>query len=114
MKRQSPPPMLRWIAGASCVAAAALLPVRVAGAEPAPATRDGRTLYTSFCARCHGLNMVNTGGATFDLRKFPKDQHERFVRSVTQGLRAMPAWGSIFKPEEVEALWQYVSAGSGS
>ncbi len=69
----------------------------------------GRQLYTSFCARCHGVNMV-TSGAAFDLRGFPVDQPERFERSVNQGLRAMPAWGSILKAGDVQALWQFVIA----
>jgi cytochrome c55X len=68
---------------------------------------QGRALYTSYCARCHGVNMVNTGAAT-DLRKFPKDEQERFERSVNQGVRAMPAWGSILKPADVQAIWSYV------
>ncbi len=67
----------------------------------------GRQLYTSYCARCHGVNMVTTGAA-FDLRNFPADQPERFERSVNQGVRAMPAWGAILKPGDVPALWQFV------
>jgi cytochrome c55X len=102
------------------VVLAAVLPVlcalpRAAAADggPAPTVAQGRQLYTSFCARCHGVNMVNTG-ASFDLRSFPKDQRERFERSVTQGLRAMPAWGTTFQPDELQALWLYVSSGGGS
>jgi cytochrome c55X len=69
--------------------------------------QKGRELYTSYCARCHGVNMVTTGAAV-DLRKFPQDQQERFERSVKQGLRAMPAWGSILEPADVHAIWRYV------
>ena len=79
-------------------------------ATPASAqdeVQQGRALYTSYCARCHGVNMVNTGAAT-DLRKFPKEEQERFERSVNQGVRAMPAWGSILQPGEVQAIWRYV------
>lgn len=57
--------------------------------------------------------MVNTG-ATFDLRTFPRDQRERFERSVTMGLRAMPAWGGILQPGDVDALWLYVSSDGDS
>jgi mono/diheme cytochrome c family protein len=78
-----------------------------------PSVEAGRQLYASYCARCHGLNMVNNG-ATFDLRSFPKDQRERFERSVSQGLRAMPAWGATLKPEDLQALWLFVSSGGGS
>jgi len=80
-----------------------------APAEPSAA--KGRSLYMSYCARCHGVNMVNTG-VSFDLRTFPKDQKERFVRSVTEGLRAMPAWGATLKPQELDSLWLYVSSAS--
>lgn len=97
------------------VVALGLLPLAAAAqtAAAAPSAGEGRSLYTSFCARCHGVNMVNTG-ASFDLRGFPKDQRERFERSVTQGLRAMPGWGTTFKPEELESLWLYVSSSGGS
>ena len=96
-----------------------------ARAQPSPATSpappatvavgsaaQGRSLYTSFCARCHGMNMVTTG-ASFDLRSFPKDQRDRFERSVSQGLRAMPAWGNMLKPDELASLWLYVSGSDG-
>lgn len=73
----------------------------------------GKKLYVSYCERCHGLNMVNTG-QSFDLRTFPLDDHARFLRSVTLGLRAMPAWGSTFNPQELDALWAYVRSGHGS
>lgn len=86
----------------------------VAAAPPAAADMDaaakkGKRLYAAICARCHGLNMVNSGEATFNLREFPLDQKERFVESVTKGKRAMPAWGGILKPEEVEWLWAYIN-----
>ena len=47
----------------------------------------------------------------FDLRKFPHDDHARFVNSVTHGKNTMPAWGDILKPEEIDALWAYVLTG---
>lgn len=47
----------------------------------------------------------------FDLRKFPRDQHDRFINSVTKGKNSMPPWGGLFKPEEIESLWAYVVAG---
>jgi mono/diheme cytochrome c family protein len=54
--------------------------------------------------------MLDPQGA-FDLRKFPRDERERFVNSVTKGKNAMPPWGDVLKPEEIEALWLYVIAG---
>ena len=73
----------------------------------------GRRAYRDYCQKCHGLNMVTSGGGFFDLRTFPQDQKPRFVSSVTNGKRAMPAWGSVLKSEEIDWLWTYVlSVGS--
>jgi hypothetical protein len=29
---------------------------------------------------------------------------------VTQGVRAMPAWGARFREDELDSLWLYVSS----
>jgi len=55
--------------------------------------------------------MVNPGTSSFDLRKFPPDDKARFVNSVLHGKNAMPAWGDILKPDEIEAIWAYVLTG---
>jgi mono/diheme cytochrome c family protein len=70
----------------------------------------GSALYALHCAACHGPRMADPEGA-FDLRKFPPDQHDRFIRSVTKGKGSMPPWGGLLKSEEIEALWGYVVAG---
>lgn len=74
---------------------------------------DGRRVYTSFCVRCHGINLVASSSAYFDLRTFPRDDKERFVRSVSKGLRAMPAWEGTIKPEQIEAIWAYIGSVNG-
>jgi mono/diheme cytochrome c family protein len=70
----------------------------------------GAELYSVNCAPCHGARMQDPNAA-FNLRKFPPDQHERFVNSVTRGKNQMPPWGDFFKPDQLEALWAYVMAG---
>ena len=79
--------------------------------EPSPAEL-GRKTYTSYCARCHGFNLVMVRG-TFDLRRFPEEEKERFVRSVSKGVRAMPAWEGTVKPEEIDAIWAYIGSVNG-
>ena len=73
---------------------------------------EGRRRYTLTCARCHGLNLVSQGNG-FDLRTFPADDKTRFVRSVTQGLRAMPALGGALTAADLDALWAYLGAVNG-
>ena len=61
-------------------------------------------------AQADGARMRDPEGA-FNLLKFPPDQHDRFVTSVTRGKNQMPSWGDFFKPDQLEALWAYVVAG---
>jgi mono/diheme cytochrome c family protein len=84
------------------------------GTAPASAESisNGKKTYTSYCARCHGLNMVSSSAGFFDLRQFPPDQKDRFILSVSKGVRAMPAWEDTLKPEELENLWHYVLSNS--
>ena len=79
-------------------------------AEPELAVQ-GKAQYRQFCSNCHGVNMVNPGTSSFDLRKFPPDDKTRFVNSVVRGKNAMPGWGDILKPDEIEAIWAYVVTG---
>jgi mono/diheme cytochrome c family protein len=72
---------------------------------------QGKAQYRQFCSNCHGVNMVNPGTSSFDLRKFPPDEKTRFVDSVVHGKKAMPPWGDILKPDEIEAIWAYVLTG---
>jgi mono/diheme cytochrome c family protein len=72
--------------------------------------KQGAALYAQHCAPCHGYQMKDPEGA-FDLRKFPLDQHARFVTSVSNGKGAMPPWRDLLKPEDIEALWAYVNIG---
>ena len=72
--------------------------------------KKGAALYASHCESCHGIRMISPPWAS-DLNTFPRDKPARFADSVTYGVRAMPPWGDIIKPDEVEALWAYVMAG---
>ena len=73
----------------------------------------GRRAYTSYCVRCHGINLAVSSSAYFDLRGFPRDEKARFVESVMHGKRQMPAWEGIVKPEQIEAIWAYIGKVNG-
>jgi mono/diheme cytochrome c family protein len=72
----------------------------------------GRDVYGDFCMSCHGRDMVNPGGVTFDLRKFPKDDFERFQNAVLNGKPpAMPPWRDKLSDDDLKLLWAYVRSG---
>ena len=72
--------------------------------------KKGAVLYASHCESCHGVRMIGPPWA-IELKTFPRDKPARFVDAVTYGVRAMPPWGDLLKPEEIEALWAYLVAG---
>ena len=84
-------------------------PVLTASPPDNEGYESGKELYDLGCASCHGKNMQTTGTSSFNLKKFPKDQKQRFIESVTNGKDFMPALGAVFDAEEIEQLWIYVS-----
>ena len=87
---------------------AAFLPA-VAAAQTPEQVKRGAETFATFCTPCHGERMSNPD--LFNLREFPKDQRSRFINSVTNGKNAMPPWRGQLKPDDIEALWSYVSTG---
>lgn len=90
-----------------------------APANPKPvafSTEDiaaGAIQYNRTCAQCHGRNMVNSGTTSYDLRRFPVDQVDRFMLSVNKGKGSMPSFDTAITPEQVKALWAYVGSRGG-
>lgn len=111
--------MMRFVILAAALAAAFntqaqdVVPASPSASAPAASAEAGRRAYTSTCARCHGINLVVTSSAYFDLRTFPKDEKDRFISSVTNGKRQMPAWGGIVKPDAIESIWLYIGSVNG-
>lgn len=81
-------------------------------AKALSAADAGRKNYISYCTRCHGVDMV-TNGSTFDLRTLRAEDKERFMRSVTKGLRAMPAWEGTLQSTDIDAIWSYLGSING-
>lgn len=77
---------------------------------PPDQIKKGAEVYAANCESCHGVQMLGPQWG-IDLATFPRDNPKRFVESVTNGTKAMPPWGDVIKPEEIQALWAYVVAG---
>src|SRR5262245_50334782 len=101
------------VLAAALVGAAAVAQEQPSQTFPAEQIKAGAELYATNCSPCHGPRLQGTESA-FDLRKFPPGQRERFVNSVTRGKNQMPPWGDFFKPDQLDALWAYISAGERS
>ncbi len=82
----------------------------VAQSFPPEQVKQGAGIYATHCATCHGERMKNPPWA-IDLATFPRDSRARFIDSVTNGVRNMPPWNDVIKPDGVEALWAYLVAG---
>lgn len=96
------------------IAAVAMLGLATeARADTAPTVVAGGQVYRQFCRQCHGPDMVNPGNVSFDLRRFPPDQQDRFMNSVVHGKGNMPAWGDTLQPDEIAAVWDYVRTAGG-
>ena len=74
---------------------------------------QGNAQFHRTCAPCHGRNMVNSGTTSFDLRKFPLDQRDRFITSVSDGRGNMPSFKGGLTPEQIDMLWAYVGSRGG-
>jgi mono/diheme cytochrome c family protein len=98
--------------GLALLCASALAQDRTAEFAPEQ-IRKGEALFARHCATCHGTRMRNPQWA-FDLRMFPRNGHDRFVDSVSNGKRNMPPWDDGLDPSEIETLWAYVIAGEKS
>lgn len=77
---------------------------------PPEQVTKGADIYADNCSTCHGNHMANPPWA-IDLATFPRDQRARFVDSVTNGVRNMPPWDDVLKPDDIAALWAYLVAG---
>jgi hypothetical protein len=86
---------------------------------PRAATAALAILMVSFAGHARGDDadigreiMINAGTVSSDLRKFPKDDFDRFRNAVLNGKnQAMPAWRDKLSDDDLKLLWAYVRSG---
>ena len=70
----------------------------------------GRVLFATFCARCHGAEVVS-GGSMPDLRYSATGTHEKFEEIVRGGARrevGMPSFSEDLTSAQVRLIHAYV------
>jgi hypothetical protein len=56
--------------------------------------------------------MASAGSSSYDLRRFPKDARERFIKSINDGRPpGMPGWKGQFSEQDLAYLWAFVLSG---
>jgi len=92
-------------------------PKNIPAAQPEPpaltgddkVVAQGRDLFNGSCGVCHGLGAVS-GGVVPDLRYLTPQKHQIFLGIVygARASRGMPSFAGRLKPEEVDAIHQYL------
>jgi len=85
--------------------------------------QDSSELFQRFCVSCHGKSGKGNGPAAAYLNPRPANltdaevvgqlSDEELLDVITNGLRTMPAFGALLKPEEVRAVAAYVRSLQG-
>ncbi len=96
------------VAALALTLAGAALPANAKETFDPAQIAHGKKLFAEICRHCHGANMVNMGGGSFDLRTFPEGQRDRFMNSVTKGKNNMPPHGDVLSQDEIGDLYAYV------
>lgn len=107
LRRSARVAMARTIACATAALPAAALAATAADDDAKIAA--GETVYNTYCATCHGDDLVNTGQA-FDLRRLHADEWPRFESSVLNGKNQMPPWRGVLDARQLDQLWHYIRA----
>lgn len=72
--------------------------------------KRGHSLFSRYCARCHGMNVVSDGSVP-DLRYLEPVWHENFQRVVREGMMekaGMPRFDDVLNEEDAHYVQAYI------
>jgi mono/diheme cytochrome c family protein len=81
-----------------------------AGGEADPVLVEGREVWSSNCARCHGADGGGGSGVKLSDGRAEElhPEIDTMIDVVAEGKGAMPAFGGSLSDEEIEAVVRYV------
>jgi mono/diheme cytochrome c family protein len=71
----------------------------------------GETVYNTYCAVCHGDNLVSTGQFP-NLRRLTANARAKFDDTVHNGKNQMPPWKDVLSDAQIDQLWHYIRANA--
>jgi len=71
----------------------------------------GETVYNTYCAVCHGDNLVSTGQFP-NLRRLTAKDREKFDTTVRNGRNQMPPWKDVLSDAQIDQAWSYIRANA--
>jgi polar amino acid transport system substrate-binding protein len=102
-----------WLALFAAAAHAQDIAMSSTAADGVALAEDGREVFNSTCAYCHGPDAVQAL-PSIDLRllrrKYGDRMRDVFFKTVTDGrpAKGMPAWKYVFTPGQLAAVFAYV------
>jgi cytochrome c551 len=76
----------------------------------AGASEQTQAIYKQNCISCHGGTLEGRVGPATNLQKVgSRLSKEQIVKQITNGGNGMPAFGSKLKPEETDALAEWLA-----
>lgn len=82
-----------------------------------PEVKDGKALFTSYCAKCHGMTGFGNGPSAaslstqtgMNLTILQDRSDEELYQTISAGKGVeMPPWGLVLTPEQRRAILTYV------
>ena len=67
----------------------------------------GETVYSTYCAPCHGDQLVSTGQFP-NLRRLTPSDRAKFASTVRDGRNQMPPWRGALSDEQIDQIWAYI------
>jgi mono/diheme cytochrome c family protein len=67
----------------------------------------GETVYSTYCAPCHGDQLVSTGQFP-NLRRLTPADRAKFDSTVRDGRNQMPPWRGVVSDKQIDQIWAYI------